>query len=180
MSNVLQGYENLFASFEGRTKVTELHDQSNPDDAGPETHIEGEPGFYIVNTNSRQDPDAWRDMLSTSKAAAYYDRKQTIAKIPQGAVVFLFQTHVGIIAKGKTTSACQKTTCDGNPDEEFYVPLNMEWKLDEPGTWDQAVKASEIKEKMKKYHPCLGTAYRIPQDMAEAIDAIRSDKIAAK
>jgi hypothetical protein len=56
----------------------------------------------------------------------------------------------------------------------------MEWKLDEPSTWDQAVKASEIKEKTKKYHPFRGTAYRIPQDMAEAIDAIRSDKIAAK
>jgi hypothetical protein len=180
VSKVLQGYENLFTSFEGRTNATEFHDQSNPDDAAPETHIEGEPGFYIVNTNSRQNPDAWRDMLSTSKAAAYYDRKQTIAKIPQGAVVFLFQTHVGIIAKGKTTSAYQKTTCDGNPDEEFYVPLNMEWKLDEPGTWDRAVKASEIKEKMKKYHPFRGTAYRIPQDMAEAIDTIRSDKIAAK
>ena len=180
VSNVLQGYENLFASFEGRTKVTELHDQSNADDAGPETPIEGEPGFYIVNTNSRHNPDAWRDMLSTSKASAYYDRKQSVAKIPEGSVVYLFQTSVGIIAKGKTTSACQKTTYENDPDEEFFVPLNMEWKLDEPSTWDQAVKASEIKEKMKKYHPFHGTAYRIPQDMAEAIDAIRSDKIAAK
>ena len=92
-------------------------------------------------------------MLSAPKAAAYYDRKQALAKIPLGSVVYLFQTHVGIIAKGKTTSACQKTIFEGNPDEEFYVPLHVEWKLDEQSTWDQAVKASEIKEKMKKYHP---------------------------
>ena len=180
VSKVLHGYENLFASFDGRTNATEFHDQSNPDDAGSETHSEGEPGFYIVNTNSRHNPEAWRDMLSAPKAAAYYDRKQALAKIPLGSVVYLFQTHVGIIAKGKTTSVCQKTAYENDPDEEFFVPLNMEWKLDEPSTWDQAVKASEIKEKTKKYHPFRGTAYRIPQDMAEAIDAIRSDKIAAK
>ena len=180
VSNVLQGYENLFASFEGRTKVTELHDQANADDAGPEAHIEGEPCFYIVNTNSRHNPDAWRDMLSASKASAYYGRKQTVAKIPKGSVVYLFQTTVGIIAKGMTTSACQKTTFDGDPDEEFYLPLNMEWKLDDPSTWGRAVKASEIKAKMNKYHPFRGTTFPISQEMAGAIDAIRTDKIAAK
>jgi hypothetical protein len=76
VSKVLHGYENLFASFDGRTNATEFHDQSNPDDAGSETHSEGEPVFYIVNTNSRHNPEAWRDMLSAPKAAAYYDRKQ--------------------------------------------------------------------------------------------------------
>ena len=178
-SKVLQGYENLFSSFAGRTKVTELKDQSHPGGAEPETHREGEPGFYIVNTNSSHTPDAWRDMLSASKAAAFYDRKQALAKITLGSVVYLFQTHVGIIAKGKTTAACQKTVFEGNPDEEFYVPLHVEWKLDEQSTWDQAVKASEIKEKMKKYHPFRGTAYKISQEMAEAIDAIRAESITA-
>ncbi len=176
VSNVLKGYEDLFASFEGRTNATELRDQSNPDEVGPETHIKGDPGFYIVNTNSAHNPDAWRDMLSTSKASAYYDRKQTVAKIPKGSVVYLFQTSVGIIAKGMTTSACQKTTFDGDPDEEFYLPLNMEWKLDDPSTWGRAVKASEIKAKMNKYHPFRGTTFPITQEMAAAIDKLWSDK----
>jgi len=174
VTQLLQRYADLFASFEGRTKVSEHHDQATLGDAALEPHIEGEADFYIVNTNSRSNPDAWRDMLSASKASAYYDRKQSVAKIPKGSIVYLFQTHVGIIAKGKTTAACQKTVFEGNPDEEFYVPLKVDWKLDEQSTWDQAVKASEIKDRMKKYHPFRGTAYKISQEMAEAIDWIRA------
>jgi len=179
VTKVLQGYEDLFATFHGHTKDTEHHDQSNANDAGPEVPVEGGPGIYIVNTNSRHYPDAWRDMLSASKASAYYDRKHSVAKIPEGSVVYLFQTGVGIIAKGRTTSVCQKIAYENDPDEEFFVPLNMEWKLDDPTSWNQAVRASEIKEKMQTYHPFRGTAYRIPKHMAAAIDAIRSGRIAS-
>ena len=38
------------------------------------------------------------------KSAAYYDRRWAISRIPPGAVVFLYHTGVGVIAKGKATS----------------------------------------------------------------------------
>jgi hypothetical protein len=142
----------------------------------PEAQTDEGPGIYFVNTNSRADPDAWRDMLSGSKAAAYYDRKASVAKIPVGSVVYLYHTRTGVIAKGITTEICKKADFDGDPDEEFYVPLAMEWKLDDPTMWGRAVTASEIKDKMNAYHPFRGTSFTISAEMAAAIDEIWKGK----
>jgi hypothetical protein len=134
------------------------------------------PDIYIVNTNAREDPDAWRDMLSAPKAAAYYGSKETVARIPKGSVVYLYHTSTGVIAKGMTTDTCKKADFDGDPDAEFYVPLSLEWKLDDPNTWDRAVTASEIKHKLNAYHPFRGTAFSISDEMAAAIDDIWKGK----
>jgi hypothetical protein len=176
VTKVLQAYDDLFAGFQGRPHAPQTQIPSSPNNPEHESRFEETPGFYIVNTNATHNPDAWRDMLSASKAAAYYDRKQAVAKIPKGSAVYLYHTRVGIIAKGKTTDTCKKTDFDGDPDEEFYVPLTLEWKLDDPNTWDQAVKASELNEKLNAQHAFRGTAFTISQEMAEAIDMLWAKK----
>ena len=67
------------------------------------------------------------------------------------------------------TETCKKADFDGDPEEEFYVPLAMEWKLDDPNTWGRAVTASEIKDKMNAYHPFRGTIFTISAEMAAAL-----------
>ena len=74
------------------------------------------------------------------------------------------------------TETCKKADFDGDPEEEFYVPLAMEWKLDDPNTWGRAVTASEIKDKMNAYHPFRGTIFTISAEMAAAIDEIWKGK----
>jgi hypothetical protein len=176
LSKVLQTYDTLFSGFQGRIREPQTKALSGTQSPAPGTHVAEGPGIYGVNTNSRANPDAWRQMLAGSKAAAYYDRKETVANIPAGSVIYLYHTGTGVIAKGITTDTCKKADFDGDPDEEFYVPLAMEWKLDDPNTWGRAVTASEIKDKMNAYHPFRGTRFTISPEMAAAIDELWKGK----
>lgn len=137
-----------------------------------EVLVEEHPGTYIVNTNATYRDDAWKDMLSAPKAAAYYDRKHAVANIPKGSTVYLYHTGIGVIAKGKTTATFRKADYDGDTEEEFYVPLNLEWKLEDPQTWDRAVKAWEINQRLNTGHCFRQTAFAISDQMVEAIEAI--------
>ena len=137
-----------------------------------EVLIEEDHGTFIVNTNATYDSEAWRAMLSAPKAAAYYGRKHAVANIPKGSLVYLYHTGIGIIAKGKAIATFKKADFDGDKDEEFYVPLALEWKLDDPKTWDRAVKAWEINQKLNSGHCFRQTAFAISDDMAATIDTI--------
>jgi len=176
LSKVLQIYDRLFSGFQGRNPEPQTKALSGTQSPAPGTHVIEGPGIYGVNTNSRANPDAWRQMLAGSKAAAYYDRKEAVANIPAGSVIYLYHTGIGVIAKGVTTDTCKKADFDGDPDEEFYVPLAMEWKLDDPNTWGRAVTAFEIKDKMNAYHPFRGTRFTISHEMAAAIDELWKGK----
>jgi len=134
--------------------------------------LEENPGIYIVNTNASYMAEAWREMLDKKRASAYYDRKYAVASIPKGSIVYLYHTGKGIIAKGRSTSAFHKAPCDDNPDEEFYVPLDFEWKLGDPNTWDGAVKAWEINEDLGTGYRFRQTSFGISEQMARTIDAI--------
>lgn len=147
-----------------------LFDVFNPEQ---DVLIEVESGFFIVNTNSSYMDDAWRNMLSESKAAAYYDRKYAVSGISRGSTVFLYHTRVGIIAKGRATSSFKKTSCGGDADEEYYVPLQLAWALDDPADWpSRAVHPSEINERLNSGYRFRQTAFSVSEEVARAIDEI--------
>lgn len=175
VTQVLQAYDTLFASFQGRMR--EPQPQAPSELATPEAQTDAGPAIYFVNTNARYDPNAWSQMLAGSKAAAYYDRKTSLAKIAPGSVVYLYHTGTGFIAKGITTSTCKRADFAGDPDAEFYVPLNFEWKLEDPNTWDdKAVKPWEVNEKLNSHDAFRGTCRTVSPEMAAAIDEIWASK----
>lgn len=131
-----------------------------------EVILEENAGNYVVNTNLTYMPDAWRDMLSKSKAAAYYDRKYAVAGIPKGSTIYLYHTGTGIIAKGRSTAVCQHISYANDPDAEYYVPLHLDWQLDDPASWGNAVKAWEVNQKLGSGHRFRQTAFTIKSVLA--------------
>ncbi len=108
-------------------------DTYNPDD---EVLPEENTSFFIVNTNKTYMPDAWKDMLNdglTGKASAYYGRKNSVCRISRDSRVYLYHTGVGVIASGVATSDYTATDYEGDKNEEFFVPLEFDWALDESG-----------------------------------------------
>ena len=140
-------------------------DTYNPD---AETLVEENTGYFIVNTNKTYDSNAWQSMLNNNKASAYGARKWTVWQISKSSLVYLYHTGVGVIAKGKAKETYRK-----NDDEEFYVPLEIGWKLEDATEWpDKAPKAWEINREMKSGHRFRQTVFSISKEMAEAIDKI--------
>ena len=130
---------------------------------------------FIVNTCGSYRPDAWKTMLRDGKASAYYDRKYSVTGIGKGDYVYLYHTGIGIIAKGKATSNYKSTDCDGDRDEEFYIPLDFSagWKLPDEEEWEaKAPKASQINQQQKSGHRFRQTAFSISENMAKSIDDI--------
>ena len=152
------------------------------DTYNPELDVlfEENPGVYIVNTNTTYMEHAWREMLGDGKigrAAAYYDRKNAVQRISKGSTVFLYQTGVGIIAKGKATSGYMVTDYDGDAGEQFYVPLQFEWALVNPEDWVcLAPRAHEINARTGSSHRFRQTVFNAPATMKTAIDEIRMEK----
>jgi len=139
--------------------------------------LEENPGTYCVNTNATYQAEAWREMLNKGRASAYEIRKYAVAGIPKGSTVYLYHTGVGVIAKGKTTASFQKAPYDGEADEEFFVPLAFEWKLNDPNDWSKAVKAWEINNELGTGYRFRQTSFAVSDEMAKTIDAIRAKKI---
>lgn len=127
-------------------------------------------GLSIVNTNVTYMPDAWREMLDHSKAAAYYGRKTSVARIAKNTPIALYHTGVGIIAIGKTTGDFQRAPCGNDPDEEYFVPCEFEKTIDPVSEASLAVSAREINDYLGSSHRFRQTVYTLPQ---EAIGFIR-------
>lgn len=162
-----------FRLYEIDKKPFIFFDVYNPEQ---EVIIEANPGLYIVNTNATFMPEAWREMLSTPKAAAYYDAKLAIANIPVNSTVYLYHTKVGIIAKGKTTAGHSFKDIGADKNEECYVPLKFEWKLDDKEDWDEAISASEINTELKSGYRFRQPVFNITDEMATAIEYIRKER----
>ncbi len=81
-------------------------------------------GFFILNTNVRNDVVDHEDMLQNRKAAAYFSPwKEKIARLERGDVVFLYQSGVGIVAVGEADGKLCKVDYHGKPEhkeEEYY------------------------------------------------------------
>lgn len=145
-------------------------DTYNPD---AETLVEENTVYFIVNTNRTYDSDAWQDMLNNNKASAYGGRRGAVRQISKTSLVYLYHTGVGVIAKGKAKGTYLKN----DEDEEFYVPLEIDWKLEDEKEWlGKAPKAWEINRKMNSGHRFRQTVFSISKKMAEVIDGLAKDK----
>ena len=143
-------------------------DTYNPD---AETLVEENTDYFIVNTNKKYDPNAWQSMLNNNKASAYGTSKWIVWQISKSSIVYLYHKGVGVIAKGKAKETYLKN------DEEFYVPLEIDWKLEDEKEWaDKAPTAREINDEMNSGHRFRPIVFSISKEMAEAIDKIAKDK----
>lgn len=143
-------------------------DTYNPE---AETLVEENTRYFIVNTNRTYDSNAWQSMLNNNKASAYGTRRWTVWQISESSLVYLYHTGVGVIAKGKAKGTYLKN--DEDEYGEFYVPLEIDWKLEDETEWpDKAPKAWEINHEMKSGHRFRQTVFSISKEMAEAIDKI--------
>ena len=88
---------------------------------------------YIVNTNTQDGPQDEKDMLTNKKVAAYLSPwKQKIERLCRGDVVFLYKNGAGIIASGSADGKLNKAPYHGDADEEYYMNLNMFFKVNPP------------------------------------------------
>jgi hypothetical protein len=142
-----------------------------------EVFIDRQEGYYIVNTNITWMEEAYKDMLANQKAAAYYDRKWGITNIHKGDTVYLYHTGVGIVACGKAQDGYKSQEINGDPDEEFFIPLKLEWKVDPVTETNMAIAAWEINERMQSGYRFRQTIFSITEDMAFAINKLRREKI---
>ena len=142
--------------------------------------VEANTRHFIVNTNSTWMESAWRDMLDNRKASAYYGRKWAICNISANSVIYLYHTGVGVIAKGKATHSYKSRAFDGDSNEEYYVPLNFEWTVDNDDWERGAVPAWEINSRLNAGYRFRQTVFAISEDMAKAIDAIAEEKKTAR
>ena len=142
-----------------------------------EVFIDRQEGYYIINTNKTWMEEAYKDMLVNKKAAAYYDREQSITNIRKGDTVYLYHTGVGIIECGKAKDDYKSKEINGDPDGEFFIPIKLEWKIDPISEKNMAVAAWEINERMQSGHRFRQTVFSIAEDMANAINKLRKEKI---
>ena len=101
-------------------------------------------GYYILNTNINNDESDHEDMITSAKAAAYFDPwKYKIERLTKGDVVFLYQSGAGIIAFGDADGKLVKRPYHGDPanaDEEYCMKLLRFQHVNPPMT------AAEIKQ----------------------------------
>ena len=138
--------------------------------------VEHNTNYIIVNTNATWMEDAWESMLGEGKASAYYDRKYSITRIKKGDLVYLYHTAVGVIAKGTAKSGYEKAAVGGDPDEEFYIPLDFSggWKLYKE-KWEMAPNAGQINRRLESRHRFRQTVFSVSKEMAETIDTIYAE-----
>lgn len=95
-------------------------------------------GYYILNTNIRNDKADHDDMLANHKAAAYFaPPKLKIERLAKNDFIFLYQSGVGIVAVGNADGKLVKAPYQGDakyPDEEYYMKLLNFKKVDPPLT----------------------------------------------
>ena len=119
-------------------------------------------GYYILNTNFRNDEDDHKSMLKEKIAAAYFSPwKHKIENISKGDVVFLYQSGVGIVAVGKASGKLKMRNYHADPkhtDEEYYMKLNQFHVLEKP------LSASEIKGVTGINHRFMSTMFGVDAD----------------
>jgi hypothetical protein len=126
---------------------------------------------YVVNTNVAYLPTAYRAMLEGNKASAYGDRKTAVDSINKDDRVFLYHSGVGIVAVGRATGGVQVCAYDGIPDEEHYVPLKLELKVDPVENPIKCLSASEINEVLGTSHRFRQTVFKMVKEQADMVEA---------
>jgi hypothetical protein len=131
---------------------------------------------YVVNTNVAYMPTAYQEMLEGSKASAYYERKTTVDGINKDDRVFLYHSGVGIAAVGRATSGSQVRAYGEDPDEEHYVPLKLDLKVDPLKNPDNCLSASEINQELGTSHRFRQTVFKIVKEQADVVEKLFKQK----
>lgn len=133
--------------------------------------------FWIVNSNQTWSDTDYLDMYNRDRAAAYHSRKSAVENIKKGNVVYLYHNKVGIFSKGTASDNYLVKDKDGDPNEEYYIPLSVTWKVNPVDNPEKAVHAWEINQALKSGHRFRQTAFTISKEMAEIIDNIIENKL---
>ncbi len=124
-------------------------------------------GYYILNTNYRNDPADDEAMIINKKAAAYFDPwKYKIEHLSKGDAVFLYRSGTGIVAVGEASGKLEKGAYHNNPehqDEEYFMRLNKFRLLKSP------VTAAEIKEVTGQNHVFMGTMFALDAESGKEL-----------
>jgi hypothetical protein len=121
-------------------------------------------GYYILNTNYKNNAESHEDMVANAKAAAYYDPwKFKIERLKKGDTVFLYQSGVGIVAFGEADGKLKKAPYEENPDEEYSMKLQKFHRLTRP------LSASEIKTITGVDHVFMTTMFGVDADSGKKI-----------
>ncbi len=124
-------------------------------------------GYYIVNTNSRNETEDHEMMLKEHVASAFFTPwKEKIARIQKGDVVFLYQSGVGIVAVGVATGKLLKRDYQEKPNEDFSMPLTKFEMLETPMT------ASEIKEICGVNYRFMSTLFSIDAEAGRKLETV--------
>ena len=127
-------------------------------------------GYYIVNTNYRNDIKDHEMMLKERIAAAFFTPwKEKIARISKGDIVFLYQSGVGIVAFGVANGKLQKRAYQGDPeheDEDFSMPLTKFELVESPMT------APEIKETCGVNYRFMSTLFSIDAEAGRKLETV--------
>jgi hypothetical protein len=132
-------------------------------------------GFYILNTNYRNDPKDHEMMIKEKRAAAFFSPwKEKIERISKGDVVFLYQSGVGIVALGVASGKVDKRPYQENPenqDEDFSTRL-LKFELVDP-----PMQAAEIKEACGVNYRFMSTLFSIDAEAGRKLETmLRSRK----
>jgi len=133
-----------------------------------ENILEYETGYYVVNTNSKNDRHCTDEMLQEHKAAAHYPGwREKIQKLQKGDTVFLYQNGTGIIAYGTADGKLQKMEYDGYPEHEYSMHLEDFIVLNEP------INAARMKAITMQGFPFRHTVFSISEEAAKAFKAAK-------
>ena len=156
----------------------ELYIDFDPYGPVPDAPKDQEGGLYVVNTNWTYDQDAYKEMVSERKGAAYYGRKHAIQNIRDKNFVCLYHVGVGVIGIGKATSDYLTKDIDSDVKAEYYIPIAFEYLVDitkENWTKD-AVHAWEINQHFGTSYRFRQTVFQLPFKFAEFIRAKFKEK----
>jgi len=131
---------------------------------------------FVVNTNVTYRKDAYLDMLSQNKAAAYYDRKTAVDGIRKSDRVFLYHTGVGVCAMGRAIDRFEEVDYRNDRGEEHFVRLKMEYKADPLTEPHKCVRAAEINKAVSGSYRFRQTAFGITSEMADEIERLLKSK----
>ena len=127
-------------------------------------------GFYILNTNYRNDPRDHETMLKEHAAAAFFTPwKEKIARIGKGDVVFLYQSGIGIVAVGVADGKLRKRAYQGNPEyenEDYSMHLTRFELVESP------MSASEIKEICGVNYRFMSTLFSIDAEAGKKLETV--------
>jgi hypothetical protein len=115
-------------------------------------------GYFVLNTNKRNNPDDHAYMLQNGVAAAFYDPwKFNIERPRKGDIIFLYESGAGIVAFGKASGIVEKRDKNGDPEEHYQQKLEGFTRAKKP------LSAHEMKEITGKNYAFLQTMFKIKE-----------------